>query len=75
MIPITANVSNALVRYGQKFGRKPLIGEIPTSYTDPEAFVKDIDEAISNNDPIFGEGNDKYLPTPKRRGRKKRPPD
>ena len=54
MIPITANVSNALVNYGMHFGRKPSIGDIPSNYTDPEVFVRDIEEAIKNKDPIFG---------------------
>lgn len=54
MIPITANVSNALVRYGQCFGRKPQISDISTKYQDPEEFVRDIDDAITHKEPIFG---------------------
>jgi len=54
MIPITANVSNALVRYGQHFGRKPQISDISTKYQDPEDFVRDIDDAIKHKEAIFG---------------------
>lgn len=63
MIPITANVSNALVHYHMAFGKKITIGEIPTSYNNSEDFVADIEDAIRNKNPIFG---GEYI---KRRGR------
>lgn len=71
MILITANVSNALVRYGMHFGRKPTIGEISTSYTDPEVFVAEIDIAIENDNPIYGRG-ETIPPKPATKKRKKK---
>ena len=54
MIPITAHVSNALVRYNMAFGKKILISDISNYYETPEEFVADIDEAIKTKTPYFG---------------------
>ena len=54
MIPITADVSNAIVRYRLHFGEEIRIGDIPLSYEKPEQFVTEINNAIVKKEPIFG---------------------
>ena len=49
MICITANVSNAIVNYNMHFKKPVLIGDIPTSYQDPEQFVNDLNTCVKQN--------------------------
>ena len=68
MIPITADVSNAIARYNSAFGYRITMGDISTGFNTPEEFVKTVNVAIENKDPRFG---GEYIEQKKKRTRKK----
>ena len=66
MIPVTADVSNAIARYQRVFGYRITMSDISSGFQNPAEFVKAIDDAIKVKDPRFG---GEYIPKNKKTGK------